>query len=64
MPKSNADLEFRASDNYVAEGLTNIQPLNYYPEPAVRDDAGYGTDYMYGPTYDATTYGMKWSNLN
>jgi len=63
MPKSNADLEFRVSDNYVTEGVNSISPVNYYPESAARAEAGHGSDYVYGPTYNPSTYGMTWSNL-
>lgn len=63
MPKSNNDLEFRAADNYVTEGINSINPSTYYPERVDRAEGGHGGDYVYGPTYNATNYGMNWGPL-
>ena len=63
MPKSNNDLEFRAADNYVAEGVGNLVPGIYYPERASRAEGGHGGDYVYGPTYNESNYGMNWGLL-
>lgn len=63
MPKSNNDLEFRAADHYVTEGVNTLNPVNYYPESASRAEAGHGGDYVFGPSYNASNYGMSWAGL-
>jgi len=59
MPKNQSDLEFRPTDHYTTDALSELRTVDYYNKSLLNEAYG-NDDLIYGPVYNQQNGGMNW----